>query len=360
MNRFARRLPWLVFGLVASSLITIVMVGFEHTLAANVSVAFFVPALVYIAGAIGRRRFQSASAVWRRRSADPAPTARRIIIGIGIGAALGALAAARCWPSSTTSSGRRGRSRCPRRRHDVRCGGLWSSLGRSRNWVRPGNGQRPDLHHHPRRGEPLHLLRAWSACWCCECQVRVRTCKRPNQHDSRFLQEGPKKRLRIIRHAGPDQGCLSASQPFDRGRGRPHYARYLAWHRRLKVPLPTARRRDHRRYGLAFNLPHACEVSHRAVAPRSVRCLRDGRRARRLLHRMLLGPDGASLRRRGHEPLVDRRVGSSLQKLWRFGPALGAAARTGHSYVMHLRYLMSARSFLLPAPARVDGEMMRS
>ncbi len=36
-----------------SSSVTLVMVGFEHALAANVAVAFFVPALVYIAGAIG-------------------------------------------------------------------------------------------------------------------------------------------------------------------------------------------------------------------------------------------------------------------------------------------------------------------
>jgi magnesium transporter len=53
MNRIKRRLPWLIFGLVASSIITVVMVRFEHALAANVAVAFFVPALVYIAGAIG-------------------------------------------------------------------------------------------------------------------------------------------------------------------------------------------------------------------------------------------------------------------------------------------------------------------
>ncbi len=52
-DRFRRRLPWLVFGLFASSIITFVMVGFEQSLSANVAVAFFVPALVYIAGAIG-------------------------------------------------------------------------------------------------------------------------------------------------------------------------------------------------------------------------------------------------------------------------------------------------------------------
>ncbi|MDX1581480.1 MAG: CBS domain-containing protein, partial [Alphaproteobacteria bacterium] len=46
-DRFRRRLPWLVFGLLASSLITLVMAGFEEALSQNVAVAFFVPALVY-------------------------------------------------------------------------------------------------------------------------------------------------------------------------------------------------------------------------------------------------------------------------------------------------------------------------
>ena len=95
MNRFARRLPWLVFGLVASSLITIVMVGFEHTLAANVSVAFFVPALVYIAGAIGSQAVSVSVRSLANEDVQILPLLRdELIIGIGIGAALGTLAAA--------------------------------------------------------------------------------------------------------------------------------------------------------------------------------------------------------------------------------------------------------------------------
>ena len=43
----------LIFGLLASSIVTWVMARFEHALSANVAVAFFVPALVYIAGAMG-------------------------------------------------------------------------------------------------------------------------------------------------------------------------------------------------------------------------------------------------------------------------------------------------------------------
>lgn len=52
-DRIGRRLPWLIFGLAASAAITFVMMRFEHALSANAAVAFFVPALVYIAGTIG-------------------------------------------------------------------------------------------------------------------------------------------------------------------------------------------------------------------------------------------------------------------------------------------------------------------
>jgi magnesium transporter len=94
-NRFSRRLPWLAFGLIASSLITVVMVSFEAALASNVAVAFFVPALVYIAGAIGT---QAVSVSVRSLSLG---TVRigillrdELAIGVSIGAALGAIAAA--------------------------------------------------------------------------------------------------------------------------------------------------------------------------------------------------------------------------------------------------------------------------
>ena len=89
-DRFARRLPWLVFGLFASSGITMVMSEFEHALAANVAVAFFVPALVYIAGAIGT---QAVSVAVRGLSVDHVSILRllrdELVIGVAIGAALG-------------------------------------------------------------------------------------------------------------------------------------------------------------------------------------------------------------------------------------------------------------------------------
>ena len=92
-DRFRRRLPWLIFGLLASCIITVVMAGFEESLSANVAVAFFVPALVYIAGAIG---IQAVSVAVRGLSDDAVPIGKllreEIVIGIAIGASLGLVA----------------------------------------------------------------------------------------------------------------------------------------------------------------------------------------------------------------------------------------------------------------------------
>ncbi|MBK1635563.1 magnesium transporter [Rhodovulum adriaticum] len=92
-DRFARRLPWLVFGLAASTIVTLVMIRFEEALQANVTVAFFVPALVYIAGAIGA---QAVSVSVRGLSTQDVSIAAllrdEMAIGLAIGAALGLLA----------------------------------------------------------------------------------------------------------------------------------------------------------------------------------------------------------------------------------------------------------------------------
>lgn len=92
-DRFRRRLPWLIFGLLASSVITFVMTGFEKTLMANVSVAFFVPALVYIAGAIGTQAVSVAVRGLSTSNVSIGGLLRdELIIGIAIGAALGTTA----------------------------------------------------------------------------------------------------------------------------------------------------------------------------------------------------------------------------------------------------------------------------
>jgi len=89
-DRFRRRVPWLVFGLLASSVITFVMARFEQSLAANVAVAFFIPALVYISGAIGT---QAVSVAVRGLSADSVSITGllrdELVIGMAIGTSLG-------------------------------------------------------------------------------------------------------------------------------------------------------------------------------------------------------------------------------------------------------------------------------
>lgn len=93
-DRVRRRLPWLVVGLVASTAATAVVALFEDTLNANVTVAFFVPALVYIAGAIGT---QAVSVAVRALSVVEIGLTRlvrdELIIGLTIGLAMGVLSA---------------------------------------------------------------------------------------------------------------------------------------------------------------------------------------------------------------------------------------------------------------------------
>jgi magnesium transporter len=89
-DRVRRRLPWLVVGLIASSTVTFVMAEFEHALSANIAVAFFVPALVYIAGAIGT---QAVSVAVRGLAAGNIAIGRllrdELAIGLMIGTFLG-------------------------------------------------------------------------------------------------------------------------------------------------------------------------------------------------------------------------------------------------------------------------------
>jgi magnesium transporter len=89
-DRFRRRLPWLIFGLFASSIITFVMVEFEQSLSANVAVAFFVPALVYIAGAIGTQAVSIAvQGLSTENISIKSLLQDELVIGIAIGASLG-------------------------------------------------------------------------------------------------------------------------------------------------------------------------------------------------------------------------------------------------------------------------------
>ncbi len=53
LTRVWLRLPWLVIGLLMSTAGTALMAGFEASLKANVTIAFFIPAIVYLTDAIG-------------------------------------------------------------------------------------------------------------------------------------------------------------------------------------------------------------------------------------------------------------------------------------------------------------------
>jgi magnesium transporter len=92
-QRVFNRLPWLLLGLVGSAVATIMMAGFEQRLSAQIAVAFFIPAIVYLADAVGT---QTEALVVRGLSFD-APRLSRLLTGelaagSMIGAVLGAIA----------------------------------------------------------------------------------------------------------------------------------------------------------------------------------------------------------------------------------------------------------------------------
>ena len=92
-RRARHRLPWLLVGLLGAALATALMAGFESTLSNTLAVAFFVPALVYLADAIGT---QSEAIAVRGLSLTHAGIGALIWgelrTGLLIGAALGLLA----------------------------------------------------------------------------------------------------------------------------------------------------------------------------------------------------------------------------------------------------------------------------
>ena len=84
--RAARRLPWLLVGLVMSIMAVGVMAGFERVLAADVTIAFFIPALVYLADAIGT---QTEAMVVRGLSLRKLSLGRILVMEIATGGLIG-------------------------------------------------------------------------------------------------------------------------------------------------------------------------------------------------------------------------------------------------------------------------------
>jgi len=80
------RLPWLLVGLAGSAAATGLMAGAEAMLSANIAVAFFIPAIVYLADAIGT---QAEAVAVRGLSLTDGGTLRLLTGELGTGALIG-------------------------------------------------------------------------------------------------------------------------------------------------------------------------------------------------------------------------------------------------------------------------------
>jgi magnesium transporter len=98
LRRVRDRLPWLVLGLAGSLLAAGVVASFEQALATYVSIAFFIPVIVYLADAIGT---QTEAVAVRALSLGRLPLPRllagEVVTGAAIGATLGLLAMPAVW-----------------------------------------------------------------------------------------------------------------------------------------------------------------------------------------------------------------------------------------------------------------------
>jgi magnesium transporter len=98
LRRARHRLPWLLVGLAGSAVATLAMASMQRTLEANLAIAFFVPALVYLADAIGT---QTETVAVRGLSLTRAGLGPLLLgelrTGMVIGATLGLIAFAPIW-----------------------------------------------------------------------------------------------------------------------------------------------------------------------------------------------------------------------------------------------------------------------
>lgn len=98
LHRVRQRLPWLLVGLALSTGATALMASYERALHANVAIAFFIPALVYLTDAIGT---QTEAIAVRGLSLSKKPLASilvsEIMTGGVIGLLLGGIAALAIW-----------------------------------------------------------------------------------------------------------------------------------------------------------------------------------------------------------------------------------------------------------------------
>jgi len=98
VHRLRDRFPWLAVGLAGSIIATVIMARFEAVLEARVAIAFFVPAIVYLADAIGT---QTEAIAVRFLSLEQAPLhkllAGELTAGLLIGICLGAVTFPAVW-----------------------------------------------------------------------------------------------------------------------------------------------------------------------------------------------------------------------------------------------------------------------
>jgi magnesium transporter len=94
-QRALHRLPWLLVGLLGSAVATMVVARFEERLQAQIAVAFFIPAIVYLADAVGTQT----EAVVVRGLSFAAPRLGGLLAGeLAAGAIVGAALAALTLP----------------------------------------------------------------------------------------------------------------------------------------------------------------------------------------------------------------------------------------------------------------------
>jgi magnesium transporter len=97
-RRALYRLPWLLVGMAGSAIATATMVRFEAQIAANIAVAFFIPAIVYLADAVGTQTEAVAVRGLSLTGADLPPLlAGEVGTGVLIGMTLGSIAYPIVW-----------------------------------------------------------------------------------------------------------------------------------------------------------------------------------------------------------------------------------------------------------------------
>ena len=89
MQRLWHRLPWLLVGLLGAMAATAIVGGFEHQLETNVLLAFFIPAVVYMADAVGT---QTETVLIRALAAGVTVRSvlrRELLTGLAMGSVIG-------------------------------------------------------------------------------------------------------------------------------------------------------------------------------------------------------------------------------------------------------------------------------